>query len=625
MMLTHFRRLALAAIIVACSQWSLSAQDEPPPPAPDAGGPGATRQAAAPEDLEVLTSGPLHEAFADTVRYKAEPGILVDREPPALIEEQPPDSQPEGSDVVWIPGYWGWDDERQDFIWITGVFRNLPPGHRWVPGYWAPTGAQWQWVSGFWVADDAEEIAYLPEPPESLDQGPSSPAPSQDYFWNPGYWNWANANYDWRAGYWARCQSNWMWYPTYYSWTPRGYVCVRGRWDRPWATRGLSFAPVYYRQPLYRNPGYYYRPSVAFNSSTFAWNLFVRPRYGHYYVGNYGGSRYDRYGFRPWYANQWGRSGYDPFYNYYRWSNGRNNPRWENEIRDRYRRMAQNDGRGPRDFAAYQAQRDRLDQRDRVASTMPELQRSRGGNNVRLVENRSRTEAQVRAASRQFRELNDRRRETELIRNGDTPTARADRDTPRNRGDVAGRGTLELPPAARTNVGIEARDPGRAGGDRGGRMAEQANRTRSQRDFTRQPRDSSQASPRTTQSYRPFRDAQENAVLPRESSRSRAPRTESDRAPAPRSGSQYQQRAAPQREFTPRGSQPGMRSAPAQSSQNQRAAAPRTRSAPPTSRPQMSAPNAGSSRQSAGRGGGGGGGAGRGAGGNRGGGGRGGR
>ncbi len=689
-MSASIRTITFCTLFLACNAWSLNAQDELPPPAPSAGAamPLQPDGPSSQDGMEVLTSGPLHEAFADTVRYQAEPGILVDREPPASIEELPPESQPAGRDVVWIPGYWGWDDERDDYIWITGVFRNRPPGHRWVPGYWAPTGAQWQWVSGFWVADEAEEIAYLPEPPESLDQGPSSPSPSQDYFWNPGCWNWRSANYAWRAGYWARCQPNWMWYPTYYSWTPRGYVCVHGRWDRPWATRGLCFAPVHYSRPLYRNSGYYYRPSVAFNASTFAWNLFVRPGYGHYYIGNYGGSRYDRYGYRPWCANQWGRSGYDPFYNYYRWSNGRNNPRWEDQVRERYQQLARNDERGPRDFAAYQAQRDRLDQRDRVASTLPELQRSRGENNVRLVENRNRTNEQLQASARQFRELNNRRRETELTPNGDTPTARVESGEARNRGNAAKRGSLELPPAARTSVGIEARNPGRSGGDPGNRVVDQGARSRSQRDFTGQPGDSSQASPRSTQSYRAFRDAQENAVVPdgrggnraattesrsqRESgrnrsepstrdfvpetrnlnpnsgndnaqrSRSRAPRTEFNRAPSTEGSpqfqqretpQQFQQRTAPQREFTPRNSQRiqapsggsrmeapqtrqfesrsrsggeaaqrSMRSAPSQSRDFQRASAPQMRSSQPMSRPQMSAPSAGSSRQSAGGG-----------------------
>lgn len=32
----------------------------------------------------------------------------------------PPDQKPEGDDVAWIPGYWAWDDERNDFLWVSG-------------------------------------------------------------------------------------------------------------------------------------------------------------------------------------------------------------------------------------------------------------------------------------------------------------------------------------------------------------------------------------------------------------------------------------------------------------------------------------------------------------------------
>ena len=39
---------------------------------------------------------PVHEAFAETVTFDPEPGIVVPSEPPAAIEELPPEQQPEG-------------------------------------------------------------------------------------------------------------------------------------------------------------------------------------------------------------------------------------------------------------------------------------------------------------------------------------------------------------------------------------------------------------------------------------------------------------------------------------------------------------------------------------------------
>src|ERR1051325_8426268 len=56
---------------------------------------------------EVLTRGPVHEAFAAVVSYNPEPGIIVHSRPPELIEELPPEERPEGDDVAWVPGYWG--------------------------------------------------------------------------------------------------------------------------------------------------------------------------------------------------------------------------------------------------------------------------------------------------------------------------------------------------------------------------------------------------------------------------------------------------------------------------------------------------------------------------------------
>ena len=92
--------------------------------------------ADAEQGVQVLTRGPVHEAFAETVTFDPEPGVVVSKAPPAAIEELPPAHRPEGAHVTWIPGYWGWDDERNDFLWVSGIWRALPPGRQWVPGYW---------------------------------------------------------------------------------------------------------------------------------------------------------------------------------------------------------------------------------------------------------------------------------------------------------------------------------------------------------------------------------------------------------------------------------------------------------------------------------------------------------
>ena len=125
----------------------------------------ATAQEPPVPGVEVLTRGPVHEAFAETVTFDPEPGVVAPKAPPVSIEELPPEQRPEGTNVAWIPGYWAWDDERTDFLWVSGIWRALPPGRQWMPGYWAKSRAGSQWTSGYWADAKATEVEYLPEPP----------------------------------------------------------------------------------------------------------------------------------------------------------------------------------------------------------------------------------------------------------------------------------------------------------------------------------------------------------------------------------------------------------------------------------------------------------------------------
>lgn len=267
-------------------------------------------------DMEVLGRGPLHEAFAGTYSTDATPGILVNRAPPEPVEELPPEQKPAGENVEWVPGYWMWDEDQDDFIWISGIWRELPPGQRWVPGYWAEVDGGSQWISGFWTEAEREELEYLPAPPESLEQGANIEAPSDDHFWVPGCWVYRNDSYLWRAGYWSLARQDWLWVPAHYVWTPRGCVYVSGYWDYRLPHRGVLFAPIHYRRPLYRDPGYCYTPRVSVNVGPLLIHLFVRPRHHHYYYGDY----YGRHHFHPWHDYCGRHPGfYDPLYSYYRW------------------------------------------------------------------------------------------------------------------------------------------------------------------------------------------------------------------------------------------------------------------------------------------------------------------
>ena len=128
-------------------------------------------------EMKVLDQGPLHEAFAEAVVLDNQKPIVINREPPEPINELVPEVRPEGENIEWIPGYWMWSDQQNDFIWVSGVWRDIPPGRRWVPGNWTAIDGGFQWVPGFWAGEQVQEVNMLPLPPETVEVGPSSPAP----------------------------------------------------------------------------------------------------------------------------------------------------------------------------------------------------------------------------------------------------------------------------------------------------------------------------------------------------------------------------------------------------------------------------------------------------------------
>src|SRR5690348_14732200 len=65
---------------------------------------GAEREQPPPQPgVDVLTRGPVHEAFAQVVDVNPAPTPAVPKQPPDPIEELPPDQRPAGENVHWIP------------------------------------------------------------------------------------------------------------------------------------------------------------------------------------------------------------------------------------------------------------------------------------------------------------------------------------------------------------------------------------------------------------------------------------------------------------------------------------------------------------------------------------------
>jgi hypothetical protein len=251
---------------------------------------------------------------------------MVPRQPPDPVPEQPPAEKPEGA--VWIPGYWTWDDDRTDFLWVSGFWRTPPASHKWVPGSWTRAARGWRWVSGYWGSLTIDP-PYLDEPPASLDVGPSVPPPDEGSLYVPGTWVPGDGRFRWRPGNWIAPRAGVVYTPARYCWTPRGCVFVDGYWDGPLGARGVLTAPVYFPRPFAWRPGWSYQPGYAVLPSALVGNLWVRPAWNSYCFGDYYGPRYQRLGYRPWPTTA--VAAQDPLLTYYRWSN-RTNPNWSREL-----------------------------------------------------------------------------------------------------------------------------------------------------------------------------------------------------------------------------------------------------------------------------------------------------
>src|SRR4051794_23835733 len=125
-----------------------------------------TASAIAADDVEVLARGPVHEAYAEPSEREPKATPVIPKEPPKPIEELPPDQKPEGDNVQWMPGYWQWDDDKQDFLWVSGFWRGPPPERTWGPGGWrGGAGGPWGGARGVLGGGGPGPHPYPPAPP----------------------------------------------------------------------------------------------------------------------------------------------------------------------------------------------------------------------------------------------------------------------------------------------------------------------------------------------------------------------------------------------------------------------------------------------------------------------------
>ena len=299
--------------------------------------------------------GPVHEAFAEATADRPQPGPVVTKQPPEAVEELPPAEKPDGDDVQWISGYWSYDQERSDFVWVTGIWRSIPPGRQWVPGHWTQVDGGSQWVAGLWAAADGGDVAVVPAPPDPEPETPPA-APSADSTYVPGNYVYEKetSHFTWQSGYYVTNRPGWVWVPSHYVWTPCGYIFVEGYWDYDLQNRGLLFAPVVIDAQYLAQADWVYTPTYVVHDVALLDALFVRRDCGCYFFGDYFDSGYAGLGYVSWADYRFGGLGYDPLFSYYRWSH-RHDEHWEKDLRGLYAARSKGlAGRPPHNLAQQQ-------------------------------------------------------------------------------------------------------------------------------------------------------------------------------------------------------------------------------------------------------------------------------
>jgi hypothetical protein len=348
-MLASLPRWAAVGLLATLLCGSSTPGQEKSVPPFDRNAPPGKPPAVPDDEPEIDARGPIHEGFAQPSNSPAKAGPTAPKLPPKLVNERPPSVRPEGS--VWVPGYWFYDEDRKDFLWVSGFWRVPPAGRKWVPGYWARTDDGARWVSGYWADGNLTGPAYLDPPPTTLELGPSVPAPAVGYLYVPGIWIPVEGDWAWRPGFWNAPRAGLVYTPARYLWTPRGYVYSSGFWDQPWDRRGVLSPPVYFgANTSWTRPGWFYQSRFAVNLEPALGALWARPTWGHYAFGDYYAATYAHRGYLPWAT--YGLRARDPLFGYASYAN-RANPAWQRALVTTYEnRIAGRATPPPRTLAA---------------------------------------------------------------------------------------------------------------------------------------------------------------------------------------------------------------------------------------------------------------------------------
>lgn len=301
---------------------------------------------ATPHGYQLVLAGPVHEALLSRLPQEVAAGEaaeLVTQPPPAPLVEQPPGASDQvpaftGNDVRWISGYWAWFADAGKYVWVSGLYRDVPPGRQWQAGSWQQTLGGYRWNRGYWAAAKAsglaetQRVSSLPPPPR--DEAPSDgEQPHENAFWIAGEWRPSGSDLDaaresafhWQPGFWAPRAEQWIWQPAHYVPAGDGFVFVSGYWDYEPHFRGQAYAAVSFPQeaggPLPRE----YQPRYPLaRPLASVLHLFCKPTSHQYFYGDFYDPLYAHLGYRPWYMA--GRSGVtlgaeeqSPLLEFYQW------------------------------------------------------------------------------------------------------------------------------------------------------------------------------------------------------------------------------------------------------------------------------------------------------------------
>lgn len=188
-------------------------------------------------EVKITSLGPVHEAFV-TKEQGEEVLQAIPERPPAPLHE----TEKAGKEgLEWIGGYWAWVEGMEDFVWVSGVLRKPPPGHKWVMGKWKEFGRRYVWAPGYWTDQEKVEKISVAPPPEVNELVPAS---SSDYFWARGYWDFSQEKgYNWKKGRWEKF-SSWVYVPGHYLTTGSAFIFIPPYWDFSLDDRGELFANV---------------------------------------------------------------------------------------------------------------------------------------------------------------------------------------------------------------------------------------------------------------------------------------------------------------------------------------------------------------------------------------------